>query len=125
MIIDPKLLLDQMGDPLARPQRSFVTQTFRTFSEQLDQAGFVRRIQTRQPSCTASLPKSIVAALLVFLTPPADGLIAYLQPPADLAVVEVLFEQLNGLEAALFECHEITLYASRIAHNQLDATGRE
>jgi len=59
--------------------------------------------------------------LLVFLAPPADGLVAYLQSPADLAVVEILAEQLYRIEAALFECLKVALHTTRIAHASLDA----
>jgi hypothetical protein len=48
-------------------------------------------------------------------------LVAYLQATADLAIVEVFIEQLDRLEPALLQCHKVALYASWIAHGELDA----
>src|SRR5262249_12160295 len=62
-----------------------------------------------------------VPSLLVFLPPSADGLVAYLESPANLAVVETLAEQLHRLKPATFECHKIAFNAPRIAHVGLDA----
>jgi hypothetical protein len=103
MIIDLEVLLDQMGHPLTRPQRCFVTQAFGTFKEQLDQPCFVGLIQAGQPSRSARPPQSNVTALLVFLPPSADGLVAHLQPTTDLAIVEALVEQLNCPEPPLLQ----------------------
>jgi len=66
--------------------------------QQLDQTGFIGFIQTGQPSRSTgqpsrspSPPQSNVAAFLMFLPPPADGLVTHLQTTADFAVVEALF----------------------------------
>jgi hypothetical protein len=51
-----EVLLDQVGNPLTRPQRSFITLALGTLQEQLDQAGFLGFIQTGQPSRSARSP---------------------------------------------------------------------
>src|SRR5262249_25793757 len=121
VIVDFEVLLDEVGNSLARPQRCLITQTLGTLMEQLDQTSFVGVIQTRQPSRSAGAPKCDVPSLLVFLPPSADGLVAYLESPANLAVVETLAEQLHRLKPATFECHKIAFNAPRIAHVGLDA----
>ena len=103
MIIDFEVLLDQVGHPWTRPQRRFVTQAFGAFKEQLDQPRFVGLIQARQPPRSARPPQSHVTAFLVFLPPPADGLVAHLQPTTDLTIVEALVEQLNRPQPPLLQ----------------------
>ena len=63
--------------------------------------------------------------MLVFLAPPTDGLVAYFQSSADLAVIEIFAEQLHGLEPTLFERHKIAFHTARIAHAGLDADCRK
>lgn len=77
VIIDLEVLFDQVGYSLTGPQRCLITQTLGTLMEQLDQTRFVGSAQTRQAPSSASAPKRDVPTLLVFLTPPADGLVAY------------------------------------------------
>jgi hypothetical protein len=103
MIIDLEVLLDQVRHPLTRPQRRFVTQAFRTFQEQLDQPRFVGLTQAGQPSRSARSPQSNVTAFLVFLPPPANGLVAHLQPTTDLTIIEIFGEQLNRPEPPLLQ----------------------
>jgi hypothetical protein len=91
--------------------------------QQLDQTGFVGFIQTGQPSRSPNPPQSNLAAFLMFLPPPADGLVTHLQTTADFAVVEAPFEQLHCFEPTLLQSHEVAPNASRIAHVQLDTAG--
>ena len=123
MIIDLEVLLDQVGHPWTCPQRRFVTQAFGTCQEQLDQPRFVGLIEAGQPSRSARPPQSHVTAFLVLFPPPADGLVAHLQPTTDLAIVEVLVEQLRCLEPAILQCLKVALDTSRVTHAALDAAG--
>jgi hypothetical protein len=88
--------------------------------QQLDQTGFVGFIQTRQPSRSPSPPQSNVAAFLMFLPPPADGLVTHLQTATDFAVIKALCKQFHSFEPTLLQSHEVAPNASRIAHVGLD-----
>src|SRR5579862_4010957 len=57
-------------------------------------------------------PQSNVTTLLAFL-PPTDGLVANLQSTTDVAIVEVLVEQLHRLDPTLFECLKTVLRCTR------------
>jgi hypothetical protein len=92
MIFDAEALLDQIGNPGARPQRSLITQALGTLQQQLDQSRLVGFAQTRQPSRPPGCPQSHVTALLMLLAPPTDGLVAYFQSPADLTIIEIFAE---------------------------------
>jgi len=47
----------------------------------------------------------------VFLPPLAHSLIANPETTPNLAVVEILLKQLDGVEPALFQCHKIAFDA--------------
>ena len=121
VIVDLEVLFNQVGYSLTGPQRCLITQPLGTLMEQLDQTRFVGIAQTRQAPRSASAPKRDVPALLVFLAPPADGLVTYFYSAADLAVVEALAEQLHRFEPPPFECHKVAFHTARIAHAGLDA----
>ena len=90
MIFDAEVLLDQIGYPRARPQRSLIAQALGTLQQQFDQARLVGLAQTRQPPRPPGSSQSHVTALMMLPAPPADGLVTHFQPPADLTGIEVL-----------------------------------
>src|SRR6185437_848149 len=100
VIADAKLLLDQIRDTLAGPQRRLITEFLGTSQQTLHKLPVLIRIELRHPTGAPRLAESLLSTFLIFLTPAADGLVGHLKLLADLAVIQSLSEKSHRFHSA-------------------------
>src|SRR6185437_7960745 len=121
VIADAKLLLDQIRDTLAGPQRRLITEFLGTSQQTLHKLPVLIRIELRHPTGAPRLAESLLSTFLIFLTPAADGLVGHLKLLADLAVIQSLSEKSHRFHSPRFQSFEIAAYSARIPHAYPDA----
>ena len=116
VIAHAQLLLDQVCDARAGPQRSFIAQPFRTLEQQGPQALPVLLVQTRLAPRPPGFPQRGLAPGTILLHPAGYRLTNHFDLAGNGGLILSSFEQANGLEAAFLQGIKIASYSSRVSH---------
>ena len=110
------LLLDQVCDARAGPQRSFIAQPFRTLEQQGPQALPVLLVQTRLAPRPPGFSQRRLAPGTILLHPAGYSLTNHFDLAGNGGLILSSLEQANGLEAAFLQGIKIAAYSSRVSH---------
>jgi hypothetical protein len=116
VITDAELLLDQMRNPLAGPQRRLITELLRPLPQSRHQPLALLLIQESLATRSACRPQGFLTLLADHVGPSAYRLAAYLHPARYFALVESLPQQFQSFKTPLLQRSEIPSHSSRITH---------
>jgi hypothetical protein len=116
VILNPELVLDQMGHPGTGPQRSLISPVLRSPEQQLLQTEQIPLPQLGLPPSPPGLLQGRFPALAEGLHPPTHGLPSHPKASGHLGQIQPLPHQPQGLEAALFQGREITPHSRWVTH---------
>ena len=122
VVMDSKLLLDQVPDPPQSPQRRLVAQSFRSLQQALLQPLQVLPAQTRLAPGPTCLLQPFPPLLGQRLGPAVHTGMAHAQPPADFGLAQSLPQQPHPLQAASLQSLKVSVYSFWVSHAGLDAS---
>jgi len=125
VIAHTPLLLDQVRNPRAGPQRRFIAPSFRTLAQESLQLLVLGLAQTRLASGASGFLQSRVAFRAILLYPAGHGLSNHSDLAGNGGLVLAPFEQANGLKATFLQGVKIAAYSGRVSHTSLDAVHSE
>ena len=110
-------LADEGGDPRAGPQRRGEAVRLGAGEQQLLELGELLGAQQRLAAGATGLAQGLGTLLAVLPDPLAHGLTGDLEPSRRLGLIQALFDQPDGFEAALFQRLEVSPHAFGISHD--------
>src|SRR5437870_9110432 len=122
VVMDSKLLLDQVPDPPQSPQWRLVAQSFRSLQQALLQPLQVLPAQTRLAPGPTCLLQPFPPLLGQRLGPAVHTGMAHAQPPADFGLAQSLPQQPHPLQAASLQSLKVSVYSFWVSHAGLDAS---
>lgn len=116
VVVNAKLLRNQIGHPFTRPKRRFVAQFLGTRQQSARQRFALFGVQQWLASGSARLCQSLFAARAVLFAPAAHGLVDDTQFAANLTVIQPFAHQLQSAHAPRFQSIKVPSHSSRVSH---------
>ena len=116
MVLDPALLLDQLGDPAGGPQLAGVAQCLRATLQPAFHPPQIRRAQTGLTTCPSRLIQTGSAAFGQLLRPAAHRLAVNPNSPGDFGLAQAPPQELPRLQPPSFQRFEVTSQSRCVSH---------
>lgn len=117
-----KTFANERGDSGQCPERGGVAKGFLRSGLQVSgQLHPIQRLEASLPSGPTGMFKRRFATLPPRLMPATGRLVANTKPPGHLGFGAALLEQVDGLDATLFQRRKVSFYTFWITHMNLDA----
>ena len=116
MVLDPALLLDQLGDPAGGPQPGGVAQCLGATLQPAFHPPQIRRAQTGLTACPSRLLQTGSAAFGQLFGPAAHRLAVNPDSPGDFGLAQPPAKKLGRLQSPSFQCFKITSHAAWVSH---------
>jgi hypothetical protein len=113
MVFHPKLVLDQIGDPLRCPQLRPVTVSHSPFGQKADESLFLLRCQSRRSARRWFGGERVFAAVSERIAPSKDAARVAAHTSGDLMKGQLLFKECNYTPPTIFQRLRRTMRSHR------------